>query len=49
MQSAGYSRDEAGDVSYAHSLQFYDIPPQHEVSLEDFEQMAVDRVKCKRV
>lgn len=35
--------------SYPHELQMYSIPPMGEISLTEFEQLAVDRLKgwCK--
>ena len=30
---------------YPHRLQFYTLPPTDDISLEDFETMAVDRLK----
>lgn len=37
---------EAG--RYPHPLQFYALPPTEEVSLEEFEMLAVDRLRGKR-
>jgi hypothetical protein len=30
---------------YPHPLQFYAIPPQEEVSLEEFEMLAIERLR----
>jgi DNA primase large subunit len=30
---------------YAHRLNFYDVPPTAEITLEQFEQWAIDRLK----
>lgn len=44
-------RQESGllDVSdrYKHCLQLYDVPPTEELSLDDFEQFAAERLKGK--
>lgn len=40
----------AGDqrsACYPHSLQFYLEPPSENVSLTEFENLAIDRVKCE--
>lgn len=40
----------AGDqrnASYPHCLQFYLQPPSENISLIEFENLAIDRVKCK--
>jgi hypothetical protein len=42
----GSEKDRSGDLSrYPHQLQFYDLPPEDEVSLEEFERLAVDRLR----
>lgn len=33
------------DQEYSHRLSFYDIPPTQEISLEDFETWAIDRLR----
>lgn len=30
---------------YAHRLNFYEVPPTEEITLEQFEQWAIDRLK----
>lgn len=30
---------------YAHRLSFYDVPPTQEISLEEFETWAIDRLR----
>jgi DNA primase large subunit len=30
---------------YPHRLNFYDVPPTAEITLEEFEQWAIDRLK----
>lgn len=40
---AGYKENE-----YSQRLSLYDIPPTAEVSLEEFETWAIDRLKGKR-
>lgn len=54
MQFSGGNRRKklrlTGDqknVSYPHSLQFYLQPPSENISLIEFENLAIDRVKCK--
>ena len=32
---------------YPHRLNFYDVPPTSEITLEEFEQWAIDRLKGK--
>jgi DNA primase large subunit len=32
---------------YPHRLNFYDVPPTAEITLEEFEQWAIDRLKGK--
>lgn len=32
---------------YLHRLNFYDVPPITEISLEDFEQWAIDRLRSE--
>lgn len=32
---------------YHHRLNFYEIPPTAEITLEEFEQWAIDRLKSK--
>lgn len=34
---------------YPHRLNFYDVPPTSEITLEEFEQWAIDRLKGKLV
>ena len=40
--SASYARVSG---RYMHPLQFYALPPDEEISLEEFEQLAVDRLR----
>lgn len=53
MQFSGRIRKKlrlAGDqrnACYPHSLQFYLRPPSENISLTEFESLAVDRLKCK--
>lgn len=53
MQFSGRIRKKlrlAGDqrnACYPHSLQFYLQPPSENISLTEFESLAVDRLKCK--
>lgn len=53
MQFSGRTRKKlrlAGDqrnACYPHSLQFYLQPPSENISLIEFENLAVDRLKCK--
>jgi hypothetical protein len=35
------------EQSYPHRLSFYEIPPTAEISLEDFETWAIDRLRSK--
>lgn len=42
LRSSGAPRDYH---KYKHKLQLYDLPPIEEVSLEEFELFAVDRLK----
>ncbi|EJD52936.1 DNA primase, large subunit [Auricularia subglabra TFB-10046 SS5] len=32
-------------LAYPHYLNFYDVPPQYEITLEDFESAAIDRIR----
>ena len=32
---------------YSTRLRFYRIPPMHNVSLEEFEELALSRLKCE--
>lgn len=34
---------------YPHRLNFYDIPPTAEISLEDFEKWAIDRLRSESI
>ena len=34
---------------YAHCLNIYDIPPTAEITLEQFEQWAIDRLKSMQI
>lgn len=34
-------------VLYPHNLQFYKFPPTNEISLEEFEDLALERLKGK--
>jgi DNA primase large subunit len=34
---------------YPHRLSFYDVPPTQEISLEEFETWAIDRLRSKNV
>lgn len=53
MQFSGGRRKKlklAGDqrnACYPHSLQFYLQPPSENISLIEFETLAIDRVKCE--
>jgi DNA primase large subunit len=38
-------QDETHQTEYPFRLNFYDTPPQEEVTLEEFEQWAIDRLK----
>ncbi|KAF3161441.1 hypothetical protein TWF225_002898 [Orbilia oligospora] len=42
--SSSYSSKGSG-LPYPHRLNFYTVPPKDEVSLEEFEQWAIDRLK----
>jgi hypothetical protein len=35
--------------NYSHRLSFYDVPPTQEISLEEFETWAIDRLRSKYV
>jgi len=34
-----------GSVEYSNSLQLYAIPPTETISLQEFEELAIDRLK----
>jgi len=34
-----------GTVEYSNSLQLYTIPPTETISLQEFEELAIDRLK----
>ena len=34
---------------YPHRLSFYDVPPTAEITLEQFEQWAIDRLRSTRL
>ena len=36
------------ELDYLHRLNFYEIPPTAELSLEEFETWAIDRLRGKR-
>lgn len=36
-----------GGVRYEHTLQFYTTPPTDDISLQEFEDLAVERLKSK--
>jgi hypothetical protein len=38
-------REMAKGLTYPHRLSFYDCPPIEEISMEDFELYAVDRLR----
>jgi hypothetical protein len=38
-----------GESEYCSKLRFYRIPPMQAISLEDFEELALSRLKCERV
>ena len=35
------------NTEYSHRLQFYNIPPTQNISLSEFEEMAISRLKGK--
>ena len=35
------------EQTYPHRLSFYDVPPTAEISLEEFETWAIDRLRSK--
>ena len=35
------------EQDYPHRLSFYDVPPTQEISLEEFETWAIDRLRSK--
>lgn len=39
--------DDQRNACYPHILQFYLQPPSGNVSLTEFETLAIDRVKCE--
>ncbi|KAK6351550.1 hypothetical protein TWF718_004709 [Orbilia javanica] len=41
----GSSGGRGSGLAYPHRLNFYTVPPKEEISLEEFEQWAIDRLK----
>jgi len=39
------SRTNIGTVEYSNSLQLYTLPPTETISLQEFEELAMDRLK----
>ena len=37
------------EQNYPHRLNFYDVPPTAEISLEDFETWAIDRLRSGQI
>ena len=44
-KSGRSAKSKKPNVLFGHNLQFYKIPPNGEISLQEFEDYAVDRLK----
>ena len=45
LRSTARSRTSVRTVEYSNNLQLYTLPPTETISLHDFEELAIDRLK----
>lgn len=42
------NKTKVGEINYPHSLQFYSLPPTENITLQEFETFAIDRLKGEK-